>query len=178
MVRDAGPGNLTGRGAEVIQNVKSGGFRKAIVSISLQAFNPLVIVNGQFLADFIGVAPTILIVDDEGDFIELVKFRLSALGCEFLVATDGVQALSQARQFKPDLILLDILLPDLDGLSVCEILKRQPATKKIPIIFMSALSAGVTRRTVAMQAEDFFTKPLDLPRLERRVGELLHVNGE
>lgn len=124
------------------------------------------------------VAPIILIVDDEGDFIELVKFRLSALGCEFLVANDGVQALSQARQFKPDLILLDILLPDLDGISVCEILKRQPATKKIPIIFMSALSAGVTRRTVALQAEDFFTKPLDLPRLERRVGELLHAKDE
>ena len=117
-------------------------------------------------------------MDDEGDFIELVKFRLAGLGCEFLVANDGVHALSQARQYKPDLILLDILLPDLDGLSVCEILKRQPATKKIPIIFMSALSAGVTKRTIAMQAEDFFTKPLDLPRLERRVGELLHVNGD
>jgi two-component system, OmpR family, alkaline phosphatase synthesis response regulator PhoP len=144
------------------------------VSNSLQCFNRPVIAHGSQVADFIRVASTILIVDDEGDFIELVKFRLSALGCEFLVASDGIQALSQARQFKPDLILLDILLPDLDGISVCEILKRQPATKKIPIIFMSALSAGVTRRTVAIQAEDFFTKPLDLPRLERRVGELLH----
>ena len=100
----------------------------------------------------------ILIVDDEADFIELVKFRLSDLPCEFLVANDGVQALSQARQFKPDLILLDILLPDMDGLSVCEILKRQPATKKIPVIFMSALSSDVTKRTAAMQAEDFFTE--------------------
>jgi CheY-like chemotaxis protein len=145
-----------------------------IVSISSQGFNRPVIANGSYLAEHEKVAPTILIVDDEGDFIELVKFRLAALGCEFLVANDGVQALSQARQYKPDLILLDILLPDLDGLSVCEILKRQPATKKIPIIFMSALSSGVTKRTVAIQAEDFFTKPLDLPRLERRVGELLH----
>jgi DNA-binding response OmpR family regulator len=115
----------------------------------------------------------ILIVDDEADFVELVKFRLSDLPCEFLVANDGVQALSQARQFKPALILLDILLPDLDGLSVCEILKRQPATKKIPIIFMSALSSDVTRRTAAMQAEDFFTKPLDLERLVKRVRDLL-----
>src|ERR1700735_4550605 len=122
------------------------------------------------------MTPQILIVDDEADFIELVKSRLADLHCQFLVANDGVHALSQAREFKPDLILLDILLPDLDGLSVCEILKRQPATKKIPIIFMSALSAGVTKRTVAIQAENFFTKPLDLPRLERRVGELLHVN--
>lgn len=124
------------------------------------------------------MVPTILIVDDESDFIELVKFRLANLHCEFLVANDGVQALSQARQFKPSLILLDILLPDLDGLSVCEILRRQPSTKKIPIIFMSALTSEVTKRTVAMQAQDFFTKPLDLPRLERRIGELLHDSTE
>src|SRR5271168_5531447 len=119
------------------------------------------------------MAQQILIVDDEADFIELVKFRLSDLQCDFLVANDGIQALSQARQFKPDLILLDILLPDMDGLSVCEILKRQPATKKIPIIFMSALSSDVTKRTAAMQAEDFFTKPLDLERLANRVRNLL-----
>jgi len=115
----------------------------------------------------------ILIVDDEQDFVELLKFRLGHLNCEFLVANDGVQALSQARLCKPSLILLDILLPDLDGLSVCEILKRQPATRRIPIIFMSALSSEVTRRTVAMQADDFFTKPLDLPRLQQRIFDLL-----
>jgi two-component system, OmpR family, alkaline phosphatase synthesis response regulator PhoP len=120
------------------------------------------------------MVPRILIVDDEVDFIELVKFRLANLHCEFLVANDGVHALSQARQFKPNLILLDILLPDLDGLSVCEILRRQPSTKRIPIIFMSALTSEVTKRTVAMQADDFFTKPLDLARLERRIGELLN----
>ncbi len=119
------------------------------------------------------MVPRILIVDDERDFVELVEFRLAGLGYELIVANDGVQALSQARQFKPDLILLDILLPDLDGLSVCEILRRQPSTKKIPIIFMSALSGDITKRTVAMHAEDFFIKPLDLPRLERRIADLL-----
>jgi len=119
--------------------------------------------------------PRILIVDDESDFIELVKFRLAKLGCEFLVANDGVHALSQARQFKPSLILLDILLPDLDGLSVCEILRRQPGTKKIPVIFMSALTGDVTKRSAAMHAEDFFTKPLDLNRLEKRISELLQI---
>ena len=121
------------------------------------------------------MVPRILIVDDESDFIELVQYRLAGLGCEFLVAADGVHALSQAREGKPDLILLDILLPDLDGLSVCEILRRQPGTKKIPIIFMSALSSDVTRRTAHMHAEDFFTKPLDLNRLEKRITELLHT---
>ena len=120
------------------------------------------------------MTPRILIVDDELDFVELVQYRLAGLGCEFIVASNGVQALSQARQFKPDLILLDILLPDLDGLSVCEILRRQPATKRISVIFMSALSGDVTRRTAALHAEDFFTKPLNLERLERRINDLLH----
>jgi DNA-binding response OmpR family regulator len=116
----------------------------------------------------------ILIVDDENDFIELLRYKLAGHGYDFIVANDGIHALSEARQRRPDLILLDILLPDLDGLSVCEILRRQPATKKIPVIFMSALTGDVTRRTVAMQADDFFTKPLDLPRLEKRIANLLH----
>lgn len=122
------------------------------------------------------MVPRILIVDDENDFVELLQYKLSAHGYELIVANDGVQALSQARTLKPHLILLDILLPDLDGLSVCEILRRQPATKKIPIIFMSALTGDVTKRSASMQAEDFFTKPLDLNRLEKRIGELL--NGD
>ncbi len=121
------------------------------------------------------MVPRILIVDDELEFIELVQYRLAGLGCEFIVANNGVLALSQARQFTPDLILLDILLPDLDGLSVCKILRRQPATKKTPVIFMSALSSQVTKRTVAIHAEDFFIKPLDLERLERRISDLLHA---
>lgn len=122
------------------------------------------------------MVPRILIVDDENDFIELLQYKLANHGYEWIVANDGVHALSQARTLKPSLILLDILLPDLDGLSVCEILRRQPGTKKIPIIFMSALTGDVTKRTATMQAEDFFTKPLDLNRLEQRIAEL--VGGE
>ena len=120
------------------------------------------------------MVPRILIVDDENDFIELLQYKLAGHGYELIVANDGVHALSQARTLKPNLILLDILLPDLDGLSVCEILRRQPGTKKIPIIFMSALTGDITKRTASMQAEDFFTKPLDLNRLEKRIEELLH----
>ena len=123
------------------------------------------------------MVPRILIVDDENDFIELLQYKLAGHGYDLIVANDGVHALSQARQMKPNLILLDILLPDLDGLSVCEILRRQPATKKIPIIFMSALTGDITKRTASMHAEDFFTKPLDLNRLEKRIGELLHCAG-
>lgn len=121
------------------------------------------------------MVPRILIVDDEHDFIELLQYKLGGHGYELIVANDGVHALSQARVLKPHLILLDILLPDLDGLSVCEILRRQPGTKKIPIIFMSALSGEVTKRTATMQADDFFTKPLDLNRLQQRISELLNL---
>ena len=117
-------------------------------------------------------------MDDEGDLIELLKFRLTKLGCGFLVAKDGADALAKAREAKPDLILLDILLPDLDGISVCDILKRQAGTRQIPIIFMSALNSNATRRTIAGQAADFFSKPLDLRRLEQRVGELLQPDGD
>ena len=69
--------------------------------------------------------------------------------------------------------MLDILLPDLDGLSVCEILRRQPATHETPVIFISALTSDVTKRTVAVHAEDFFTKPIDFMQLEHRIIELL-----
>jgi CheY-like chemotaxis protein len=121
------------------------------------------------------MVPRVLIVDDELDFIELLRYRLAGLGCEFIEANNGLEALAQARLFKPDLILLDILLPDLDGLSVCKILRRQPATKKTPVIFMSALSSSVTKRTVAVHAADFFTKPLDLEGLKYRIIDLLHL---
>ena len=123
----------------------------------------------------VSMVPRILIVDDEHDFIELLQYKLAGHGYELIVANDGVHALSQARTQKPNVILLDILLPDLDGLSVCEILRRQPGTKKIPIIFMSALTGDITKRTATMQADDFFTKPLDLNRLEKRIEELLHL---
>jgi DNA-binding response OmpR family regulator len=119
------------------------------------------------------MVPRILIVDDENDFIELLQYKLAGHGYDLIVANDGVHALSQARTMKPHLILLDILLPDLDGLSVCEILHRQPATKAIPVIFMSALTGDVTKRTAAIHAVDFFTKPLDLNRLEKRIREVL-----
>ena len=143
-----------------------------------RGFNRLVVVSGTGGARLCSMVSRILIVDDENDFIELLRYKLAGRGYDFIVANDGIHALSQARQFKPDLILLDILLPDLDGISVCEILKRQPATKSIPIIFMSALSSNVTRRTVAMQAEDFFTKPLNLTLLEQRIADLLRRERE
>jgi len=115
----------------------------------------------------------ILLVDDEREFIELIEYRLGDHDYEFIEANDGVDALKKARRFPPDLVLLNILLPDLDGLSVCEILRCQPSTRQIPVILMSALSGKVTARAASAHAEDFFSKPLDLGRLEQRIKDVL-----
>ena len=115
----------------------------------------------------------ILIVEDETPMRTALADLLSAEGYRALTAANGEAGLQRALAEKPDLILLDILLPDLDGLSVCEILRRQPATHETPVIFISALTSDVTKRTVAVHAEDFFTKPIDFMQLEHRIIELL-----
>ena len=115
----------------------------------------------------------ILVVDDSSTILRLVKAVLAKAGYDVDTAASGDEGMTAAHARRPDLILLDILLPDLDGLSICNILRRQPATKNTPIIFMSALSGEVTRRTVAMNGQDFFTKPFDWNRLEKRIPELL-----
>lgn len=86
----------------------------------------------------------VLIVDDEPDVLELVDFKLSGEGFEVLRATNGLEALSVARCESPQVIILDVMLPDLDGLMVCEILRAQPSTRDVPVVVLSALDRPVT----------------------------------
>jgi len=81
------------------------------------------------------------VVEDDPDLVELLSFNLR--GCGFVVSAsgDGVDALKKARSIVPDLILLDLMLPQLDGFGVCEILRRDPATAGIPIIMVTAMSS-------------------------------------
>lgn len=90
------------------------------------------------------MAKRILIVDDEADFIQLVQYRLQAAGYDVEHASRGMEALNKARLASPDLIVLDLLLPDLDGLTICEILRRQPSTRATPIIMVTAADSEVT----------------------------------
>ena len=100
----------------------------------------------------------ILIVDDEHDFAELVQYRLSHCGYRFTPVTNSTDALNAAWDSPPDLILLDLLLPDLDGLSVCEIFTRHPATQNIPVIMISAVGSDVTRYSAQVAgAKEFFS---------------------
>ena len=108
----------------------------------------------------------ILVVEDETDFAELLQFRLRQLAYEVTVAASGLEALNQARRELPDLIVMDLLLPDLDGLSVCEIMRRQSSTRDIPVIVLTALSSEKTRELAQLAgACAFFTKPVDFAAL-------------
>src|SRR5262245_54144787 len=87
----------------------------------------------------------VLVVDDEPDVVELLSFSLKKAGYAVGTATNGLEALSKARSIAPDLILLDLMLPELDGISVCEILRRNAATSCIPIIMITARSGELAK---------------------------------
>ncbi len=114
--------------------------------------------------------PRVLVVDDDIDYARLIAYNLERQGCETMAAYDGVEALRVARAELPDVILLDLMLPDLDGLAVCEILQAQPSTRDIPILILSALdqSWAEARKTRA-KAVHYFTKPVDLKVLAASV---------
>jgi DNA-binding response OmpR family regulator len=118
----------------------------------------------------------ILVVDDELEFIELLQYRLADCDYKIVTAANSTDALNQTWQHSPDVILTDLLLPDLDGLTLCEILQRQEATSKIPIIMISALGSDVTRYSAQIAgAFEFFSKPLDFDRLKKTLRSLLEA---
>ncbi|MGH2406169.1 MAG: response regulator, partial [bacterium] len=83
-------------------------------------------------------APKILVVDDEEAILDLLRRRLEAMGCEISVLPGGSQVLQTVREQLPDLVLLDVMMPDLDGFSVCESLKQDPHVRDIPVLLMTA----------------------------------------
>ncbi len=121
----------------------------------------------------------ILVVDDEPDIVELVAFNLRAEGYEVITAATGVEALEIARTIVPDLIVLDLMLPELDGMAVCEILRKLPATAPIPIIMLTAWSSDLSRCIgLGLGAKEYMTKPFSPRELVNRVQRtLLRVNG-
>src|SRR5436190_4384395 len=120
----------------------------------------------------------ILVVDDEPDALELISFNLKGAGYEVLTAEDGNSALRKARARKPDLILLDLMIPEVDGLEVCKILRRDPETSAIPIIMLTA-KAGELDRILGLElgANDYITKPFSPRELVLRVKNLLKRNS-
>jgi phosphate regulon transcriptional regulator PhoB len=116
----------------------------------------------------------ILVVDDEPDVVELVEFNLKAAGFEVITANDGSEALARARNDAPHLILLDVMLPEMSGMEVCKILRKEPATAGIPIIMLTAKAAEIDRVLgLELGADDYVTKPFSPRELVLRVKALL-----
>jgi two-component system phosphate regulon response regulator PhoB len=118
--------------------------------------------------------PTILVVDDEEDILELVGYNLSRSNYQVRYAATGKEALALTRQVLPDLIVLDLMLPGLDGLDVCKQLKRDPRTAGIPIVMLTAKGeeADVVRG-FDLGADDYVTKPFSPRILVARVQAVL-----
>jgi DNA-binding response OmpR family regulator len=118
------------------------------------------------LASFVRMKPRVLIVDDEPDVLELVDFRLSGEGFEVVRAANGLEALSKARCESPQVIVLDMMLPDLDGRLVCEILRAQPSTRDVPVVVLSALDRPLTSsRGAKIKVYHWLKKGSDLAAL-------------
>lgn len=112
----------------------------------------------------------ILIVDDEPDLVETVRFPLEVEGYEVLVAGNGEEGLNLARKEKPDLILLDLMLPKLDGYKVCRLLKFDERYKHIPILMLTAKTQEKDRMLgKETGADEYITKPFDLDQLLEKV---------
>jgi two-component system alkaline phosphatase synthesis response regulator PhoP len=116
----------------------------------------------------------ILVVDDEIYIVHILDFSLGMEGYEVLTALDGEQALEKARAGHPDLIVLDIMMPKLDGYETCKMLKADPATRDIPVILLSAKGRNVDQKIgFEVGADDYITKPFSPRKLVERINALL-----
>jgi two-component system phosphate regulon response regulator PhoB len=117
---------------------------------------------------------TILVVEDEVDILQLVAHNLKTADFHVLTAEDGYQALSLAKKHLPNLIILDLMLPGLDGFEVCRELRRTPSTEKIPILMLTARGEEIDR-IVGMElgADDYVVKPFSPRELILRVRAIL-----
>ena len=116
----------------------------------------------------------ILVVDDDPDILQFVEMNLDMDGFEPLTAESGRVALELARERPPDLILLDVMMPELDGLTVLRRLRSSPATSSIPVVLLTAKALAEDRvRGLDLGADDYITKPFDIEELLARVKDVL-----
>jgi DNA-binding response OmpR family regulator len=121
-------------------------------------------------------SPKILVVDDEADLVSVLRFGLEVEGFEVISASDGEQGLSLARERSPALMLLDLMLPKLDGYKVCRALKFDERYRTMPIFILSARSGEDDRRlALEMGADAFITKPYEMKELVARIRTRLRL---
>jgi two-component system alkaline phosphatase synthesis response regulator PhoP len=118
----------------------------------------------------------ILIADDNQPNRELLEAYLADLDCQIEHAADGQETLAKVRSFRPDLILLDVMMPKLSGFEVCQQLKSDPATSRIMILMVTALNEpGDIERAVRAGTDDFLSKPINKVELLKRVENMLKL---
>jgi two-component system phosphate regulon response regulator PhoB len=126
-----------------------------------------------------GVAQTILIVEDEAEIAELIRFHIEREGFQALIAHSGQVAMTMIQKSAPALVILDLMLPDLNGLEVCRRLKRQDATREIPILMVTAKGEEADIVTgIELGADDYMTKPFSPRVLMARLRNVLRRRVE
>lgn len=119
-------------------------------------------------------AKRILVVDDEPDVTELLEYKLEQEGYAVDVLNDSMSFVAKVREFQPDLMLLDIMMPELNGLQLCRIARSDPAMKNTPIIFLTAKGEAEDRvKGLETGADDYIAKPFNTKELLLRVGKML-----
>lgn len=114
-----------------------------------------------------------MLADDEPDILEILSYNLSREGYEVVTAADGDEALNKARLIRPDMVVLDMMMPRKSGMEVCQLLKALPAFKETPVIFLTALSDEATHiKGLETGADDYITKPVSPKVLLSRINAL------
>ncbi|MEA2734592.1 MAG: two-component system, OmpR family, alkaline phosphatase synthesis response regulator PhoP [Humisphaera sp.] len=127
---------------------------------------------------------TVLVIDDEKDLLELVRYNLEKEHLDVITASDGQSGLEIGLRHKPDLVLLDLMMPGMNGLEVCKQLRSDPRTKRVPIIMLTAKAAETDKIVgLEMGADDYIVKPFSVRELLARVRAVLRrtnadVEGE
>jgi two-component system phosphate regulon response regulator PhoB len=122
--------------------------------------------------------PSVLVIDDERDLLSLLDFNLRGAGFETLLATTGEEALSVLRRRLPDIVLLDLMLPDISGTEVCRQMKADPRTRHVPVVMLTAKGEEVDRIVgFELGADDYVTKPFSIRELVLRLKSVLRRAG-
>jgi CheY-like chemotaxis protein len=118
--------------------------------------------------------PLILVVEDHDDSLLLISYALESLGCRFICQTDSSTTLLVAKEYQPDLIMLDILLPGLSGIDVVHYLKQEPQTCEIPVVAVTALASSEDRERILKAGfNDYISKPYMIEDLEAMINRQL-----
>jgi DNA-binding response OmpR family regulator len=116
------------------------------------------------------MAKRVLLIDDEEEMVDMVSTSLIAAGYEVVTASESLDGIEKAEAEKPDVILLDIMMPGIDGYEICKSLKKQEETKNIPVIFFTALGDMTLRNKVdAVGGADYIVKPFEPEEMKEKI---------